>query len=291
MIINNAILHILDFKSDITVFSQKELNIADEPVETYVSKCMEKALSDPGQKKGQFLNESLLKSKISEYLDDSLDFTELSATIANSMYEKIKISDKPDSMDLLVSDFSADDIRYLGICTLSHNTAYTHKVQKEGEAVKNNIIRHYAILPAATRKSDSFAFINLNNMSSGNTSVTFMEKKRVINGQDVFVLPDFILQCTSALSSKDVLKQVSDIISKVAEENGENTTRAISKAKSFIVDNSEMSDILNPFEMGEKIFTDSEQMKNDYVSEAEKFEIPHYVKVEKSFCCKNRAES
>ena len=42
MIINHSILHILDFNSDICVFSQKELNLDSSSVKDFIEKAYEK---------------------------------------------------------------------------------------------------------------------------------------------------------------------------------------------------------------------------------------------------------
>lgn len=110
-------------------------------------------------------------------------------------------------------------------------------------------MKHYAILPAPSQKIDSYAIIN---MKTG--EIHFSDKKRQIDGNSVYVLPEILLECSSGVSAKEAVKIVRETANEVAEEYGVNSSVAVSKAKSYIVENCEESDTISTQELAENIF-------------------------------------
>ena len=58
MIINHAILHILDFHSDICVFSQKEMDLKNAAVVSFIEKHIQRIFKDNKCQTGIFKSES-----------------------------------------------------------------------------------------------------------------------------------------------------------------------------------------------------------------------------------------
>lgn len=76
MIIKKAILHILDFNSDVCVFSQKELDITDYGTGEFIEKHLTKIVEDSAKKEGEFLEYSVFKQSLERYVSGGSDFTE-----------------------------------------------------------------------------------------------------------------------------------------------------------------------------------------------------------------------
>jgi hypothetical protein len=277
MIIKKVILHILDFNSNICVFSQKELDFSNDNISHYIEKHIEKALIDPNKRSGEFLPDSIFSIYLQKYNQDKISFIEFSTFIANMLYEQISKSDKLDSIDFLVVDFSNDNSNYFALLLLSNKIAYTHEVINDANIIHNQIIKHYAILPNTSQKIGSFAIINKQDLS-----IDFIDKNRMINGKDVLVLPDQILQCKSNISTKEAVKIVKQITTKVADEHGANSTVAISKAKNFIVENSEVSSTFSPIDLGQEVFSDSPIMQNEFENKVKESSLPNDVKIDKN---------
>lgn len=100
------------------------------------------------------------------------------------------------------------------------------------------------------------------------------------------ILPDVILQCDFQKSSKEMLKTVTQIVSKVAEGHGVNSAVALSKAKNFLCENAEVSTTLSPTDLCQQIFSDSEEMQDEFLSLVQEEQIPDEIKIEKSFAIK-----
>lgn len=58
MVMNKAILHVLDFVSGVFVFSEKEMDVSNEHVFKFLEKHVQRSLQDAGRKKDAFLKKA-----------------------------------------------------------------------------------------------------------------------------------------------------------------------------------------------------------------------------------------
>ena len=72
----------------------------------------------------------------------------------------------------------------------------------------------------------------------------------------------------------------------VAEGHGVNSAVALSKAKNFLCENAEVSTTLSPTDLCQQIFSDSEEMQDEFLSLVQEEQIPDEIKIEKSFAIK-----
>ncbi len=276
--INRSILHILDFNSNICVFSEEELDIQNNSIELFLSKHLEKSFKDSSLKTGMFLAESKFQKKIIDYLNDDKDFIKFSRFVADLIYNSLSQTDIMESLDLIVCDIEVENDRQVVILLCTNKVGYTHQVINDNGIVKNEIINHYAILPSLTQKLDGYAFVDANNLS-----IKFLDKNRNINGQELYILPEIVLECDSTISQREVIKLVKDVAIMVAENHGESSALAISKAKNYIAENIEESENLEPMELGKKVFSSSKLMQDEFVRQAKEVGIPENVKMDKEF--------
>lgn len=278
LIINRAILHILDFNSGITVFSEQELDIKSDSVMTFLTKHLERCYHDQKAQSGTFYPNSKFKEQLSDYLADSLDFINFSTYVAELMYSAISQSDVFNSADLLICDFMVDDQRFIAILKCNNRPGFTHQVINENEKVKNEIISHYAILPNLSQKIDEYAFIEADSLA-----IHFIDKKCSINGTDSEIFADIVLECSARVSPQDTIKLVNSITRTVAENHGQSSIAAVSKAKNYLVENTEVSDYLDPVELGREVFSSSPSMQEEYLQEVKSAGIAETVKMDKEF--------
>ena len=281
ILVNKAILHILDFTSGMTVFSDQELELQNDSVNTFVTKHIEKTYQDQNAKAGSFYANSNFKRQLTDYLEGKLDFTAFSVKIAESMQAAVSQADVADSFDVLVCDLRVEDKRVIGILKCNNKVGFTHQVIQTDAKIKNEIINHYAILPSLTQKIDEYAFIDADSFA-----IRFVDKKLVVNGEEAYVLPEKILGCSSAVSPSSTIKLVKSITEKVAENHGQDSVAAISKVKNYMVENMETSELLDPVELGKKVFRASPVMQEEYLAEVQKAGIAEAVKVDREFCVK-----
>lgn len=275
--INRAILHILDFASNLTVFSEQELELGSSSVGEFLMKHIEKSYCDPALKHGTFNADSRFRPQLAAYGNGEIGFATLSVQIAGSLYEAIAQSDKLIPADILVCDLTVNGERVVAILKCNNRIGFTHQVTQEETGIRNRIINHYAILPNPSQKLDEYAFVGVDSLD-----IRFVDKKCSINGQEVFILPEVVLECSSRVSQKDTIGLVTSITRKVAESHGENPAIAVSKAKTFMIESTEVSEYLDPVELGKEVFAASPLMQQEYLMEVGQAGIAEAVKIDKS---------
>ncbi|MFR7670725.1 MAG: hypothetical protein ACLU0O_08640 [Collinsella sp.] len=97
-----------------------------------------------------------------------------------------------------MADFDDDeDARWFAVMLLGSKQALcTRWVAKRGE-VRNDIARHYAILPNPSQKVPSYAIVRASTMEIG-----YVDKKRKIAGEDRMLIPDGLLQCDTGYRAR-----------------------------------------------------------------------------------------
>lgn len=308
--INHAILHVFDFVSCVNVFSQEELDLSDKNVKSYVQRVAKHALGNIDNKRGEFEAESGFKNELSDYLNGQSNFTDFSLMIAEFLGSELGRVEQPASCDLLVVDFedsprapklTTEDIaelseeeaaaaqaeldaafagrsaRYFGLLLLESKPAFMHEVGKaEDGASVNRIERHHAILPSPSQKISSFALVDVRTMS-----VQFVDKAREIAGEERYLIPQGLLQCTMEASSKELIDTTMRLVEEVANEYGANAAIATAKAKAYVAENAEGSDEVPFDEFVEEVFED-EGPRRSFVEAAQKENLPEHAPVERA---------
>ena len=267
MKINHAILHVFDFVSCVNVYAQEELDLSSKNAKRYVTSHAKKALGNIDSKRGEFAENSMFAEELRCYFRGQREFVDLSVQVAEFIAGELGRMEKTESADLLVVDFEDDPDntvremtddeaeaayrgegkRYFAFMLLEAKQAYMHEVgYGESGAQRVDIARHHAILPNPSQKVASFAVIE-----SKTLSVSFCDKERAIAGENRWLIPDGLLQCSMEASSKEVFDAVTRIVEEVAEEYGANAAVAVSKAKAYVAENADESDELAPWDLGE----------------------------------------
>ncbi|WP_301859123.1 nucleoid-associated protein [uncultured Megasphaera sp.] len=282
MMIQQAVLHVFDFHTNMCIVSQKELDFSSDVIYEYVNKRVSRILHDAGQKKGIFYATSRYQQAVQKLAAGEMSFADAAAETARSLFDILSHCDEPASQDLLVVDFrDDDDQRQLAILLLDHKMAYTHQILDDDGAVYNQLIQHQAILPGTTQKASAYAIVNLQDFS-----IRFVDIKRKMDGEELYILPDKLLQCTMTVSAKEAVGVVSKIAEKVADEYGGSTVEALSKAKHYLVEQTEQADTFSPQQLGDMIFAESEPMRQEFTAQLQEAKLPDDVAIGREFAQK-----
>lgn len=277
MKINHAILHILDFDSAVNVMSQRELDLDTRAVRSFVTTHLRRARSNPDNKRGAFAENSAFAGELKNFLFGERDFIDLSCQIAEFFAGELAKADKAESTDILVADFEDDDdVRWFAVLLMASRMAFMHEVAREGGEVRNDIARHYAILPAPSQKITSFAVVRASTME-----IFYQDKKRKIAGEDTLIIPEGLLQCATGVSGKEVIDTVTRIVEEVAEEHGANTAVALACAKAVVAEKVEEDEEIAPWDLAEEIFEDEPAMRQRFEAQMREQQLPERVPVER----------
>lgn len=294
MNINHAILHVLDFVACEHVYAREEMDLADKTAKKYVASQARKALGNLDNKHGEFSAESHFAAALRDYFAGELGFVELSTEIAQFFARELGHMEKPVSTDVLVVDFdesastpSADDTeaafdgpipRYFAVFLLESKQAYVHEVGFGETGGRNDIMRNRAVLPNPSQKVSSYALVNLRTQS-----VAFVDKQRTVAGEERWLIPDGLLQCSMEASTKETFAAVTELVEAVAEEYGQNAAVALSRAKACAVESvvDDELDSLNLAEVAEAAFESNPVMRERFEEAAQAIDLPERVPLER----------
>ena len=258
VIIDKAILHILDFNSGMTVYSDEELTVQDS-IETFLLKHIEKSWGSQDAKPGTFYDDSHCAQLIKEYLSGEMSFVPFSKELAKKLEDAFVHAEEMASSDVIVADVRIDDRRQIVIFKSNSHIGYTHQVNQTEAGIKNEIINHYSIMPNLSQKMEEFAFIDT---ESKEISVT--AKKYTIDGNSILVFPEILLECSLAPSPKEAIKNLSKTAAKVAEAYGQDKVATEAAVKSYVTENMQNTDELDLVEAGKEIFKENPSMQADF---------------------------
>lgn len=294
--INHAILHVFDFVSCVNVFAQEEMDLSSKNTKNFVTKHVRKAVGNLDNMHGSFSADSMFAEEMRRYFAGQRDFVDLSCQIGEYLATELGRMEKSVSTDLLVVDFedqpspneraqTGDDSevpaladatrRCLAILLLESKQAFMHEVGTGEAGQRNDIVRHYAVLPNPSQKVSSYAIIDLRTMG-----VEFVDKKRTIAGDEMYLIPEGLLQCSMEASSKQALTAVTDLVGEVAEEYGANAGEAVAAAKSYASASAEESDEMDLDLLAEDVFFDNPVAAARFEEEAQARELPSSLPLE-----------
>ena len=104
--IGHAILHVFDFESGSTFFSERELDLDNRQTRSYVTRRLRRIRSSAESKHGTFAPESNFASGLKEYLAGQVPFVDFSVQIAQWFWEELRRAEDLEQCDLLVADFT-----------------------------------------------------------------------------------------------------------------------------------------------------------------------------------------
>lgn len=278
--IHHAILHILDFTSGLTVFSDQDLELEDSTL-TFLLKHIEKSLNDQSAKNGTFYEDSACKQKLAAYVSTELSFADFSRYVAETIYAAVAHAEEMDSADILVIDAEIEESRQLIIFKCNNHKGFIHQVVQTPEGIKNDIVNHCAIMPNISQRISEFAFIDLSSQA-----IKFTGPLYSIDGNKVCIMSEILLECAHTASPKELLKTVGQVARKVAAEYGQDDVQAVTAVKSFIAENIQSSDQIDPLAIGREVFKEHPGMQADYDKQLQSAGLTDPVQIDQEFTLK-----
>ena len=296
--IGHAILHVFDFESGSTFFSERELDLDNRQTRSYVTRRLRRIRSSAESKHGTFAPESNFASGLKEYLAGQVPFVDFSVQIAQWFWEELRRAEDLEQCDLLVADFTdtgemrasenadedkvsdayeSEGTRLFAVVLLPRKQAFVHDLGADATgAPLNQILRQDSTLPSPTQKVDSYVLVDL-----GDFSIDFHDKVRTVGTQERQIIPEGLLQCSVQASSREVVEAVEKIVADVAEEAGVNVTEAVAHAKAVVQSSAEVDETFAPEEVGRRVFEDEPELQERYERVTREKELPEEVPVKR----------
>ncbi len=275
MEIKQAIIHSLNAETGSLLCSQKTIDADDNVTMQYIAKHMERFAND-----SEVINSSVelgsdSMSFLRRYLDNEVSLVDLSISFAEAIFSFINKRGKGSS-EYIFCELLMEDKKCFGVLECDNKKGFTHYITNNTNIVYNQIIQHHSILPATSQRLASCALINLSTWEAA-----YYEKPEYIDGNDIYVLRDKVLNLQKSISPKETVRKVKGIVSQLANQYGKNEAIAISQAKTYIAEKTEISSNLNTLELGMDLFCDSPAMQKEYIEQAKKAGLPDAITIKK----------
>ncbi|MEX0380072.1 nucleoid-associated protein [Leuconostoc sp. MS02] len=267
MIIQHAILHILDTDTGNLIASQGEMSVTDVGVHDYIAKLVNKIYAGD-VKTGTITGNDYLQTILVEK-----DFPKMTTKLAMKLFEVVTGSENIQAGDLLSFQATTDDGPIFGMIKLNFSPRYAHAVAYVADQMVNNLVLNQAVLPAATQTVDEAILINMTT-----NRYHLIEKKHLIDGHRVAYFSEKFLGIKPDISMKENLQTIKRTIKNVAENYDDLPEHeALATTQAAIYEALESGSI-DTETIAEKVFSDNESAKSLYKEQiAEKIvskEIP-----------------
>ena len=108
--VDRAILHVFDFDSGSTYFSERPLDLDVRSTKSFVQRHLRKISSNAESRHGSFAPDSGFAVELQRYLAGEREFVEFSVEIAQWFWEELRRAEDLEQCDLLVADFTDTDV-------------------------------------------------------------------------------------------------------------------------------------------------------------------------------------
>ncbi|HIQ98885.1 MAG TPA: nucleoid-associated protein [Candidatus Scybalocola faecavium] len=266
IIIQKAIIHILDASVGMPVLSDRELSCGPDLYDFFRAH-LEKITESDDVKQCSFSPESEIRDELSMFEPEN--FTEVSQKLAAFLYSIMNSNIDIPSADLAVLLFRFEEQDYLGILKMNYKSSYTHLTVSDLGENTNNIIKQKALLPSEGQKLSEAAVIRLSDLD-----IMLLEKKYEVNGVKTNYMSELYLKCHGKLSQKARLNIVTKAVDQINQKyfDEEDVQRSM-ETKKVLYDAFEEAGGLNVETVKEKLFAENEDMRRDFEEKIEKYHI------------------
>lgn len=250
MIIQHAILHILDTNTGNLIASQGEMSITDIGVHDYIEKLVNKIYASD-VKTGTITGNDYLQTLLAEK-----DFPEMTTKLAMKLFEVVTGSEGIQAGDLLSFQATTDDGPIFGMIKLNFSPRYAHSVTYNEDQMVNNLVLNQAVLPAATQTVDEAILIN---MMTNNYHL--IEKKHLIDGHRVAYFSEKFLNIIPDVSIKENLQTIKRTVKNVAEKYDNLPEHEVLASTQAVIYEALEAGSIDTDMIAEKVFSDNEPAK------------------------------
>lgn len=271
--INKAILHTMDAALELYFCADEEL-LLDLNVNAYLIRHLEKITKQSSAQKGTFKGTSKLYGKIKQYTSD--DFLTLSREIANTWFGAYAEAMRFLDMNLLFVEYVENDTLYYAALRFNNKQGYIRQISREDGIVRNEILTYASLIPSMSQNVDEYFIINMSDFS-----IRLKEDKYYLNREEELLISDQILYCHIEKSTKDALKTLDEIVTKVSHELDEDVLENTLKYKQYVNLCTQTDQKLNVDEICEQVFKDNDDFAQRFEELSMESKLPETIELQK----------
>ncbi|KAA8371996.1 nucleoid-associated protein [Leuconostoc carnosum] len=252
MIIQHAILHILDMNTGNLIASQGEMAVDNVGVVEYIEKLTAKVSN--GDVKTGTLAPGYVKDKLAES-----DFAHMTTDLATKLFGTIEAIETVQPGDLLSFQATTDEGRLFGLLKLNFTPRYAHTVEYIDDRMVNNLVLNQAILPAATQSVEEAILVNLDTWH-----YQLLEKKYLIDVHRATYFSDRFLEIVPEVSVKENIQTIKRTVKNVAEQDDDLPEHEVLAMTQEVIYDALESGSINTDMIAEKVFSDNISAQQQY---------------------------
>ena len=278
MIIQHAMLHILDTNTGNLIASQGEMPLDNVGVQDYIDQLVAK-VSAGDVKQGTLTPQDYLATILAKP-----DFAEMTTALATKLFEIIAASDSIPAGDVLSFLATSDEGPIFGLLKLNFSPRYAHAVTYIDDQMVNNLVLNQTVLPASSQTVDEAIIVNLTTQC-----YQLLEKKYVIDGHRCAYFSEKFLALTPEISLKENIQTIKRTVKAVAEKFDDIPTHeALATTQAVIYDGLSTGQI-DTTAIAEQVFPDNVTAQAQYQAQlidksvAPKVPVDNTPKYEKKY--------
>ena len=268
IIIRNAIMHILDSTVGMPVLSDELLTLTPD-MNDFLRNHIYKVISGDELKTCVFDEDnSEVYRLIQEFSEENM--VETTKKLAELLYSIMNANVAIPPADVFFVTYQLESRQHLAILKMNYKEVYMHYTSmNEEDGNVNDVMKQCCALPGNGGRLSEAVTISLEE-----NTVQLIEKKVEINGAKVNYLSEVYLQCHAKMSQKTKLDIVTRAVEQINKKYFEDDFEKSMEAKSVIHNTYAEQGTLVPEEIGEELFGDVPEIKEEFVEKLEKYKLP-----------------
>jgi len=268
IIIRSAIMHILDSTVGMPVLSDELLTLTPD-MNDFLRNHIYKVISGDELKTCVFDEDnSEVYHLIQEFSEENM--VETTKKLAELLYSIMNANAAILPADVFFVTYQLESRQHLAILKMNYKEVYMHYTSmNEEDGNVNDVMKQCCALPGNGGRLSEAVTISLEE-----NTVQLIEKKVEINGAKVNYLSEVYLQCHAKMSQKTKLDIVTRAVDQINKKYFEDDFEKKMEAKSVIHNTYAEQGALVPEEIGEELFGDVPEIKEEFVEKLEKYKLP-----------------
>ncbi|MBQ8040708.1 MAG: nucleoid-associated protein [Lachnospiraceae bacterium] len=268
IIIRSAIMHILDSTVGMPVLSDELLTLTPD-MNDFLRNHIYKVISGDELKTCVFDEEtSEVSHLIQEFTEENM--VETTKKLAELLYAIMNSNVAIPPADVFFVTYQMESEQHLAILKMNYKEVYMHYTSmNEEDGNVNDVMKQCCALPGNGGRLSEAVTISL-----AENTVQLIEKKVEINGAKVNYLSEVYLQCHAKMSQKTKLDIVTKAVDQINKKYFEDDFEKKMEAKSVIHNTYAEQGALIPEEIGEELFGEVPEIKEEFVEKLEKYKLP-----------------
>lgn len=267
IIIRSAIMHILDSTVGMPVLSDELLNLTPD-MNDFLRNHIYRVISGDELKTCVFDEEnSEVYHLIQEFTEENM--VDITKKLAELLYGIMNSNVAIPPADVFFVTYQLESKKHLAVLKMNYKEVYMHYTSlNENDENVNDIMKQCCALPGGGRLSEAVT------ISLEENTVQLIEKRAEVNGSKVNYLSEIYLQCHAKMSQKTKLDIVTKAVDQINKKYFEDDFEKKMEAKSVIYNTYAEQGALVPEEIGEELFGEVPEIKEEFVGKLEKYKLP-----------------